>query len=296
MKKFYILFLIVISFLILPSLTNAQSYTWNGSQSSKWFNPLNWTPSTGVPNSSSDSVTIDINLPNEPVIDSGNVVLKYLKINQSSVILTVSNNASLSIVGVPGLITGFIKGSGTATIIFTDTLKVPASFTINLYDSSSLLSDKATLLSGGTLRPVERRAAGALPRRRAAALGRADRAAREDRSRCGVLFLDGAIRRRPEAADAGRFCRRRFGQVGALRQQPPLAAVVVVPPRRRTPAGLRKGRGAAFPAVVLRHRKRVGAVPIAGAGVCQHLRGDVQWCRRRVLRPGSGARLTLRGQ
>ena len=151
MKKFYILFLIVISFLILPSLTNAQSYTWNGSQSSKWFNPLNWTPSTGVPNSSSDSVTIDINLPNEPVIDSGNVVLKYLKINQSSVILTVSNNASLSIVGVPGLITGFIKGSGSASIIFTDTLKVPASFTINLFDSANISSNKAALLLGGNL-------------------------------------------------------------------------------------------------------------------------------------------------
>lgn len=49
-----------VALLTLAGTIRAASFTWNGSQSSDWMNPANWTPSTGVPISATDTATVAV--------------------------------------------------------------------------------------------------------------------------------------------------------------------------------------------------------------------------------------------
>jgi uncharacterized delta-60 repeat protein len=95
----------------LARIQPGDSITWNGSVSSDWNDPSNWTPAL-VP-TNSDTVFIPAgSLPNVPVI-SANAVANSLTINAGQT-LTINAGRSLTLIGLSN--TGTIAGAGTLNL------------------------------------------------------------------------------------------------------------------------------------------------------------------------------------
>jgi hypothetical protein len=51
---------LLITFLAAPRSASATTYTWQGPSGANWNVPANWSPSTGFPNSTSDTAADDV--------------------------------------------------------------------------------------------------------------------------------------------------------------------------------------------------------------------------------------------
>ncbi|GAB2639316.1 hypothetical protein GCM10027035_36330 [Emticicia sediminis] len=97
---------------------STQNMDWNGSVSTDWNNPCNWTPN-GVP-STTNFATIEVGT-FQPTINSGTATVKYLQIQPGSILtvnsgatLNVSNTASTETVAIPN--SGSLINNGTINI------------------------------------------------------------------------------------------------------------------------------------------------------------------------------------
>ena len=95
--------------------------TWNGSVSTIWVDPNNWTPN-GVPSDLSDVIIPDsTTTPNDPITNVDGVVIKTMTI-QSGGILNALAASTITIKGGAGAWsnTGGIFNASTSTVIFTN--------------------------------------------------------------------------------------------------------------------------------------------------------------------------------
>ncbi|GMO23011.1 MAG: hypothetical protein Ta2B_02100 [Termitinemataceae bacterium] len=96
------------------------NYTWDGSASTDWSTPANWTPN-GIP-TSGDVVTIPSAPTNQPVISSGSIACDSLAINGTLdlvggdlTVTTLTNNGTLDLGGNSLTVTTTLINSGTIT-------------------------------------------------------------------------------------------------------------------------------------------------------------------------------------
>ena len=94
-KLFYLLFTTI---LFSQNIT-AQTKTWNGSASTDWYNPSNWTPTNGATAgfpTATDEAIINTR-PNQPSITTGNAVARRISMNASTT-LSISASVTLTVV------------------------------------------------------------------------------------------------------------------------------------------------------------------------------------------------------
>jgi len=110
--------------------------TWNGSVSTDWQTPQNWTPNQ-IP-TASDDINIPAGCPNYPVVDDGTTVAVCNNMNiENGASVTIAPNGRMTVngsitnnAGVSGLIIQS-DATGTGSLIHNSTSGVPA--TVNLY-------------------------------------------------------------------------------------------------------------------------------------------------------------------
>ncbi len=132
---------------IIPVETNPK---WNGSASTNWNDPLNWTPN-GVPDSS-DPVTIPDDLTTSyPPSLPASAEIQSLTIESGGILNAVSN-AQLTINGSEGWVNeGGTFNAGTSKVIFSNGSAV-ISGTTNFFDLTINPGAVLTIASGSTLR------------------------------------------------------------------------------------------------------------------------------------------------
>ncbi|MES2518978.1 MAG: choice-of-anchor D domain-containing protein, partial [Bacteroidota bacterium] len=119
-----------------PTATTTASMTWNGSVSTEWRNPCNWTPN-GVP-TATNSVSIP-NVTNAPVISTGTNAVALNVLMQTNANLTVNNGSTLTVVN--NSVTFNLAGNATLNNYGT----------ISITKSSLSLQNSITLGISGTV-------------------------------------------------------------------------------------------------------------------------------------------------
>ncbi len=89
---------------------------WTGAVSTDWFNPLNWSPNTIIPDATRNCVIN--NATNSPIINAVGAVCKSVTIGNGT--LTINSGQTLSVYGSLTNTGTIIQGSATATITILD--------------------------------------------------------------------------------------------------------------------------------------------------------------------------------
>ncbi|WP_177199953.1 T9SS type A sorting domain-containing protein [Flexibacter flexilis] len=115
MKLFHFFY---VFFMLVSVGAQATSYTWNGSVSSAWSNPSNWTPNSGVPSATDDIVIVSAaNVPQYNGVSGGctNLTLTSGTLDLGSFAFTVSGNATFTLGTIKN---GSFVVSGATTALF----------------------------------------------------------------------------------------------------------------------------------------------------------------------------------
>jgi hypothetical protein len=133
------------------------SFTWNGSASTSWIDPLNWTPN-GVPSDLSDVTIPDAaTTPNDPTLPIGAATVGRLTL-QSGAILNATATSTLTISGGSGawVDNGGTFNDSTSTVIFTGATATMSGnsefYNVTIASGASLYLDTDTVMGiGGTI-------------------------------------------------------------------------------------------------------------------------------------------------
>ncbi len=147
MKK-RLLSAISIGFVGVFGLTHAATITWTGTSGSDWNNASNWSPSS-VPQSA-DTVIIDLNAGNQPLIDAASVSISILTIGSttasgSNTALSLQNGATLTTSGSI-LIANAANSYGTLSLSGSGT-SITASSSVRIFSGTGFIN----ILDGASL-------------------------------------------------------------------------------------------------------------------------------------------------
>ncbi|WP_460474422.1 Ig-like domain-containing protein, partial [Emticicia fontis] len=125
--------------------TATETMTWTGTASTDWANACNWSP-IGVPTATNPVIINDVT--NDPVIVSGTVLAKTVRINGAGASLTINNGATLTIstdTGYPVAVDNGATLTNNGILNASYTNLNPGSFAVLTIDDNTTVHNYGTI-------------------------------------------------------------------------------------------------------------------------------------------------------